>query len=147
APPPSSMPIAACGIATWVSDVHVQMSWLDLAGQQLIVVFFLVTGVSNLTKARIADHIERMEGFGVPFPGTTFWIGIVLQLAGAGMVGLDWHPAIGTLCLIVFTITATMIFHRFWQKDDPLQRNLSRITLLGNTAILGGLLLLLENVR
>ena len=121
--------------------------WLDIAGRQLIVVFFLVTGIANLTKARIADHIERMEGFGVPFPGTTFWIGIVLQFAGAGMVGLDWHPAIGTLCLIVFTITATMIFHRFWQKDDPLQRNLSRITLLGNTAILGGLLLLLENVR
>ena len=121
--------------------------WLDIAGRQLIVLFFLVTGVSNLTKARIADHIERMEGFGVPFPGTTFWIGIVLQFAGSAMVALDWHPAIGTLCLIVFTITATMIFHRFWQKSDPLQRNISRITLLGNTAILGGLLLLLENVR
>ena len=121
--------------------------WLDIAGRQLIVVFFLVTGVSNLTKARIADHIERMADFGVPFPGATFWIGIVLQFAGAGMVAVDWHPAIGTLCLIVFTISATMIFHRFWQKDDPLQRNISRITLLGNTAILGGLLLLLENVR
>ena len=121
--------------------------WLDILGQQLIVLFFLVTGVMNLTKARIADHIERMEGFGVPFPGTTFWIGIALQFAGSGMVALDWHPAIGTLCLIIFTITATAIFHRFWQKDDPLQRNISRITLLGNTAILGGLLLLLENVR
>ena len=121
--------------------------WLDIAGRQLIVVFFLVTGIANLTKALFTDHIERMEGFGVPFPGATFWIGIVLQLGGAAMVAFDWHPAIGTLCLIVFTITATMIFHRFWQKDDPLQRNLSRITLLGNTAILGGLLLLLENVR
>ena len=121
--------------------------WLDIAGRQLIVLFFLVTGVANLTKARIADHIERMEGFGVTFPGTTFWVGIVLQFAGSAMVALDWHPAIGTLCLIVFTLTATMIFHRFWQKDDPLQRNLSRIMLLGNTAILGGLLLLLENVR
>ena len=121
--------------------------WLDIAGRQLIVLYFLVTGVSNLTKARIVDHIERMAGFGVPFPATTFWIGIVLQFTGAAMLGFDWHPAIGTLCLIVFTITATMIFHRFWQKSDPLQRNLSRITLLGNTAVLGGLLLLLENVR
>jgi len=121
--------------------------WLDIAGRQLIVVFFLVTGISNLTKARIADHIERMAGFGVPFPATAFWLGIALQLTGAALVALDWHPAIGTLCLIAFTITATMIFHRFWQKDDPLQRNISRITLLGNTAILGGLLLLLENVR
>ena len=121
--------------------------WLDVVGRQLIVLFFLVTGISNLTKARIADHIYRMEAFGVPFPATTFWIGIALQFTGSALVALDWHPAIGTLCLIVFTITATMIFHRFWQKSDPLQRNISRITLLGNTAILGGLLLLLENVR
>ena len=121
--------------------------WLDFAGRALIVLFFVVTGLSNLTKARIADHIVRMEGFGVPFPATTFWIGIVLQFAGSAMVAFDWHPAIGTVCLIVFTTTATMIFHRFWQKSDPLQRNISRITLLGNTAILGGLLLLLENVR
>jgi putative oxidoreductase len=122
-------------------------SWLDLAGRYLIVLFFLVTGVSNLTKARIADHIERMAGFGVPFPASTFWLGIALQLAGCALLLLDWHPAVGVMCLIVFTIAATSIFHRFWQKADPLQRNISRITLLGNLAILGGLLLLLENVR
>jgi putative oxidoreductase len=122
-------------------------TWLDLAGRQLIVFFFLVTGVSNLTKARIADHIERMAGFGVPFPATTFWLGIALQLAGCALLLLDWHPAVGVVCLIVFTITASAIFHRFWQKSDPLQRNISRITLLANLAILGGLLLLLENVR
>ena len=121
--------------------------WLVMAGQQLIVLFFVVTAVSNLTKARIADHIERMAGFGVPFPATAFWLGIALQLAGSAMVAFDWHPAIGVLCLMIFTITATAIFHRFWQKSDPLQRNISRITLLGNTAIFRGLLLLLENVR
>ena len=63
------------------------------------------------------------------------------------MIELGWHPAIGVGCLIAFTVVATAIFHRFWQKADPLQRNISRITLLGNTAILGGLLLLLERVR
>jgi putative oxidoreductase len=123
------------------------MSWLELAGAYLIVLFFLVTGVSNLTKARIADHIDRMAVFGVPFPATTFWAGIVLQLTGCALLLLDWHPATGVLCLIVFTIAATSIFHRFWQKTDPVQRNFSRITLLSNTAVLGGLLLLLENVR
>ena len=128
--------------------MHIEpVSWLDFAGRGLIVLFFVATGIANLTKARIADHIDRMAGFGVPFPATTFWIGIVLQFAGSAMVLFDWHPAIGTTCLIVFTITATAIFHRFWQKSDPLQRNISRITLLGNAAIVGGLLLLLENVR
>jgi len=122
-------------------------TWLEIAGKYLIVLFFLATGLSNLTKARIADHIERMANFGVPFPATTFWLGIALQLTGCGLLLADWHPAMGALCLIVFTISATAIFHRFWQKDDPVQRNFSRLTLLANLAILGGLLLLLENVR
>ena len=121
-------------------------TWLDIVGRQLIVLFFLVTGVSNLTKARISDHIERMAGLGVPFPATTFWLGIALQLAGCALVAFDWHPATGVICLMVFTITATAIFHRFWTKSDPVQRNISRITLLGNLAIFGGLLLLLAKM-
>jgi len=121
--------------------------WLGTAGEHLIVLFFLLAGISNLTKARIADHIERMGAFGTPFPAALFWLGIALQFAGCAMIELRWHPAIGVGCLIAFTIAATAIFHRFWQKSDPVQRNFSRLTLLGNTAILGGLLLLLDRVR
>jgi uncharacterized membrane protein YphA (DoxX/SURF4 family) len=53
----------------------------------------------------------------------------------------------GVYCLIVFTVAATAIFHRFWQMPDPAKRNSSRIILLGNIAILGGLLLLLGNLQ
>ncbi len=59
----------------------------------------------------------------------------------------DWHPAVGALCLVVFIVVATLIFHRFWGMQDAARRNSSRINLLGNLAILGGLLLLLERVR
>jgi len=121
--------------------------WLGTAGQHLIVLFFLLTGIFNLTKARIADHIERMRAFGTPFPAALFWLGLALQFAGCAMIELGWHPALGVGCLIVFTVAATAIFHRFWQKSDPVQRNFSRLTLLGNTALLGGLLLLLERVQ
>ena len=119
---------------------------LAFAGKWLIVAFFILTGIANLTKARIADHIERMAGFGVPLPATAFWIGIAMQFAGCALIIAEWHPGVGAVLLMVFTIAATAIFHRFWQKPDPLQRNLSRITLLGNMAILGGLMLLLQNI-
>jgi len=122
-------------------------SWLDIAGAQLIVLFFVATGIANLTKSRIADHIYRMRAFGVSHPAAAFWLGIALQFAGCALIELNWHPAIGVGCLIVFTVAATAIFHRWWQKGDPVQRNFSRLTLLGNTAILGGLLLLLERLR
>ena len=121
-------------------------SWLDTAGRLLIVVCFLVTGLCNLTRARIKDHIERMAGLGTPAPAAAFWIGIALQLTGCALLIFDWYPEIGVYCLIVFTVVATAIFHRFWSNPDPAKRNTSRIILLGNTAILGGLLLLLANL-
>ena len=122
------------------------MSALEQTGKWLIVAFFLVTAVSNLTKARIADHIERMRAFGMPRPGAAFWAGIALQLAGCALVASGWHAELGVAALIAFTIVATAIFHRFWQKSDPVQRNVSRLSFLANVAILGGLLLLLADV-
>jgi putative oxidoreductase len=118
---------------------------LEEAGPWLIVGFFLVSGLANLTKARIADHIQRMRGFGTPFPAALFWLGLVLQFTGCVLVASGWHAAAGTVCFMVFTVAATAIFHRFWQKSDPVQRNLSRLSFLANIAILGGLLLLLAD--
>jgi putative oxidoreductase len=123
------------------------LSWTDTAGRLLIVSCFLITGLCNLTPARIKDHIERMALVHTPFPAAAFWIGIALQFTGCALLLAGWHAEIGVYCLIVFTVAATAIFHRFWSMPDPAKRNLSRIILLGNTAILGGLLLLLENVR
>jgi putative oxidoreductase len=121
-------------------------SWLDTAGRLLIAACFAVTGLCNLTRARIRDHIERMAAFGTPLPAAAFWTGIALQFAGCALLLADWHPEIGAYCLIVFTVAATAIFHRFWRMD-PAKGNISRIILLGNTAILGGLLLLLGKLR
>jgi putative oxidoreductase len=122
------------------------MTFLAEAGKWLIVAFFLITGAANMTKARIADHIERMRAFGTPAPAALFWLGILLQFAGCALVILGWHPALGVACFIVFIVAATAIFHRFWQKRDPVQRNVSRLSFLANLAILGGLLLLLARV-
>jgi putative oxidoreductase len=122
-------------------------SWLDAAGRLLLVLFFLVTGLCNLTRERIKDHIDRMAAFRTPFPAAAFWIGITLQFTGCALLATGWHAEAGVYCLILFTLAATAIFHRFWNMQDPMQRNVSRLMLLNNTAILGGLLLLLENLR
>ena len=120
-------------------------SWLDTAGRLLIVLCFLANGLCNLTRARIRDHIERMAAFGTPLPAAAFWTGIALQFTGCALLLFDWHPEIGVYCLILFTVVATAIFHRFWQME-PAKGNISRIILLGNIAILGGLLLVLGNL-
>ncbi len=120
---------------------------LDTAGRLLIVACYLVAGLCNLTRERIKDHIDRMIAFGTPSPAVLFWFGIGLQFMGCALVLANWHAEVGVYCLIVFTVAATAIFHRFWRMQDPMRRNVSRIMLLNNAGILGGLLLLLQSVR
>jgi putative oxidoreductase len=120
---------------------------LDAAGRLCIVFFFLVAGLCNLTPQRIKDHIDRMAAAHTPLPAAAFWFGIALQFTGCALLLANWHAELGVWCLIVFTVAATVIFHRFWQAADPMRRNIGRIMLLNNIAILGGLLLLLQNVK
>ncbi|MGB5080522.1 MAG: DoxX family protein [Burkholderiales bacterium] len=127
--------------------MYADSSWNETAGRLLIAFCFVTTGLCNLTRARIRDHIERMDAFGTPFPRAAFWVGMALQFTGCALVLLDWQARAGVWCLIAFTVAATAIFHRFWSMPDATRRNTSRIILLGNTAVLGGLFLLLGTVR
>ena len=127
--------------------MFIDASPIEVAGRLLIVGFFLAAGLCNLTPTRIKDHIDRMAGFRTPFPAVAFWTGIVLQFTGCALLIAGWHADVGVAFLIVFTIAATGIFHRFWQMTDPRQRNVSRVMFLNNTGLLGGLVLLLANVR
>lgn len=126
---------------------YADTSWLDTAGRLLIAGFFLMAGVCNLTPAAIRDHIERMAAFGVPLPAAAFWLGIALQFTGIALLVTGWHADVGVICLIVFTIAGNAIFHRYWIVADPGHRAVTRILLLDGVAIVGGLLLLLQNVR
>ena len=120
---------------------------LDAAGRLCIVFFFVVAGLCNLTPARIKDHIDRMAAAHTPFPAALFWIGTAMQFTGCALLLAGWHADIGVWLLIVFTIAAGAIFHRFWQATDPQRRNLLRVMLLNNVGVLGGLFLLLQNLR
>ena len=122
-------------------------SWLDTLGRLLIVAFFLIVTARNLQRHHIEDHIKRLTIFKAPAPTVTFWAGTALELVGCALVLFNWYPAIGVLCLIVFTILATALLLRFWEMDDPMKRMGMQNGLLSNVAIVGGLLLLLQNVR
>ncbi|MGD0027237.1 MAG: hypothetical protein ABSC37_21880 [Xanthobacteraceae bacterium] len=82
-----------------------------------------------------------------PFPVAAFWVGNALQFGGCALLLTGWHAEIGVYCLILVTVTASAIFHRFWIMPDPFRRAVSRRMLLHNVGIVGGLLLLLEAVK
>ena len=97
-------------------------SWLDTAGRLLLLAFFLSVGIRNLQKHHVEDHIKR------------------------AMVLFNWHPAIGVLLLLVFTIVASALLLRFWEVEGPMRTGLQN-GMLANIGIVGGLLLLLQHVR
>jgi putative oxidoreductase len=121
-------------------------SWLDTAGRLLLVAFFLAVGIRNLQRQHVDDHIKRLTNFKTPFPKMTFWIGQTMEVAGCALVLLNWHPAIGVLLLLVFTIVASALLLRFWQVEGPMRTGLQN-GMLANIGIVGGLLLLLQHVR
>jgi len=122
-------------------------SWLDTAGRLLIVAFFLIVGIRNLQKHQVDDHIERLAAYGTPLPAATFWAGVGLEFVGCALVLFNWYPAIGVLCLLVFTVLASALMLRFWEADDPGKRIGMQNGMLANIAVVGGLLLLLQDVR
>ena len=121
-------------------------TFLDNTGRWLIVLYFATAWVFNCNRAAFEDHVRRMVAFGTPFPGFVFCTGMAMQVTGCVLLALDWHADVGAWLLIVFTVLATAIFHRFWRMDDPQKRLFSRLNLLSNIGIVGGLLLLLGRV-
>ena len=122
-------------------------SLLDTAGRLLIVALFLILGMRNLTAWHAQDHIKRLGLSGCPMPSAAFWGGTALEFVGCALVLFNWHPAIGVICLIVFTVLASGLMHRFWETADPARRLPQQNGLCANLAVVGGLLLLLQNVR
>ena len=60
-------------------------------------------------------------------------IGYALALA-AGVIG--------AVLLMIFTLLASGVHHRFWQMEDPMKRTYHFLLITNNSCIFGGLLLL-----
>jgi uncharacterized membrane protein YphA (DoxX/SURF4 family) len=119
---------------------------LAIAGKFLIVGYFIAAGINNLFPARIEEHRGRLAGFGVPMPSASFWIAHAVLFGGCALILADWHPDVGVLLLIAFTVVANGLYHRFWRVEDPFRRNMLRVQLMNGFGTVGALLLLLDSV-
>ena len=84
-----------------------------------------------------------LGALGVPFPYLALWIGFAIQYVGGVLVLLDVYTCLGASLLILFTVLATVIFHRFWLTPDLLMRHIHKSIIFSNIGIIGALLLLL----
>ncbi len=115
---------------------------LQIAGQLLIAGMFLGTALINST-TKVKQHVDRIAAMKIPAPALVLWIGFIMQYVGGLMIAFDYQTRIGAYILIVFTILAIALFHRWWEVEDPLRRHLHQSFVFSNCAVLGGLLLIM----
>jgi putative oxidoreductase len=113
---------------------------LQAAGQILLAFAFLASGVRNAFWT-FWQHEQRMAALGVAFPRWVLLGGFALLFPGALLLLFDYQRQFGAWLLIVFTLLASLIFHRWWLIADPLLRHLHIGNLLVNAGVAGGLLL------
>jgi uncharacterized membrane protein YphA (DoxX/SURF4 family) len=118
----------------------------DSVARILIAGFFVILLIRNLQADQIVDHIKRLREFRCPLPRLAFWAGVSLEAVGCVLVLVNWHPAVGVICLMAFTVLATLLLLRFWEVDDPGMRTGLQNGFFANLAVLGGLILLLQKV-
>jgi len=121
-------------------------SWLALSGRLLLIAYFLIAAVLALRPEEVKHHVGMLTRFRVPFPAASFWAGVAMMWAGCLLLLTGWHADLGVYCLIAFTLLANVIYNRFWNESEPMRRHFTMMLLCANTAVIGGLLLVLERL-
>lgn len=99
---------------------------------------FLPAGIEKAVG--FSGFAAAMAGKGVPFPEFTTVCAIAAEIGGAVALVLGlWPRATGWL-LVVFTLVATWVSHRYWIFDEP-ARSANQTQFYKNLAIVGGLML------
>jgi putative oxidoreductase len=117
--------------------------WQDfgvLVGRVLLGWLFVESGWRKLTgmDAFIASLVNRR----VPYATVLGWIGAPLEFFGGLALMLGGVTRCAALVMIVFTIVATLIGHRYWEIADAALRRMQQAHFAKNLAIIGGLVLL-----
>lgn len=113
---------------------------LHIAAQLVMGGFFLLQGIKNV--GRWTVNVGRMAALGIPKPPLCLAIGFAIQFTGTALVLLDWQTGIGAGLLMLFTVLATSVFHRYWRMTDPVRAEYHFLLLTYNVFVLGALLLL-----
>jgi putative oxidoreductase len=90
-----------------------------------------------------------LEGFGamlakagVPMPEVMAAVGAAVEFFGGLAIMLGLQTRYAALLMALFTVSATLISHRFWEFEDLAARKGQSIHFMKNLAILGAFLLL-----
>jgi len=117
------------------------MRALHVLGRMIFGGFFVYSGINHL------QNSERMAQYagakGVPAPQQAVRATGAMLLAGGLSIIAGLKPRQGLGLITAFLVPVSLQMHRFWEKQDPQQRQTEMIQFMKNMALAGALLMLL----
>ena len=114
---------------------------IQLIGRTLFAAYFVFVGVGfHVAMTKMAEGYAQSAGF--PVPAIAGWpTGLWMAAGGLSLILGIW-PDIGALMIAAFAIVAAAYFHRFWELDDPMQKQTQQQLFGRNVIILGACLVM-----
>lgn len=111
---------------------------LNLIGRAGVAFYFLWSVPFNI--AARDHHLAEFRRIGAPAGSLLFLVGILMALAGSLAFLYTPTAVIGGAMLIVFTVAADGLFHRYWTYADPGEQVIHKFFLFEHVALCGGIL-------
>jgi uncharacterized membrane protein YphA (DoxX/SURF4 family) len=128
------------------------MSFSSVIARPLLGAMFIVGGLDAFRNPagkvdraeRVAPDIANLVGVDADTEQLVQFNGAVQVVAGTTMA-LGIFARLSALALAASLVPTTLAGHRFWELEDEAARAQQRIQFLKNTAMMGGLLLVIEH--
>lgn len=109
---------------------------LVVIGRVLLALMFILAGFQKLTS------LEGTAGYiasgGLPFPAVLAVLVGLLELVGGLAIAIGFQARIAALALGVFTIAASLLFHKFWAVPAE-QAMVQQLMFMKNLSVAGGM--------
>ena len=111
-----------------------------LVGRVAFAALFLPSGFQKLMN--LQAFMYNIDGRGVPFAPVIAPLGAGLEFLGGLALLLGVQVRLASVLLLLFTVAATLIAHRFWEYAPGAAHNMQQINFFKNVAIVGGFVFL-----
>ena len=109
---------------------------LVVAGRVLLALMFVMAGFSKL--GNIAGTAGYIANAGLPV-ATVLAVAVgLLEVVGGLALAVGFHARWAALALGLFTILATLLFHKFWAVPAA-QQSVQQLMFMKNLAVSGGM--------
>ena len=121
-----------------MNTMTMQNPTLPLLARILIGALFVTAGVRKaMVIAATAGYFAKL---GFPAAEAMAWLAVLIEIGGGLLLIIGWQTRWVAWLLVLFTVVATGMAHRFWEFDAA-QYNAQLNNFLKNIAIIGGLLM------